>query len=93
MPTRAQIIKMMLREEPRIVFRSMQLGGNTRQLNSMEADGLITSEARYGGRHRQRNWFLSEEQWHRHHNADHDKSEIGNAPKRQAPQDSPPGPL
>lgn len=93
MPTRDQIIKMMLREEPQIVFRSKQLGGNTKQLNSMEDDGLITSEARYDSRHRQRNWYLTDAQWWRHHDAIYSKSEVADAPERNAPQNSIPGSL
>lgn len=48
--TRDEIIEAMLREEPYRIFRTMRLGGNTRQLEQMENEGLISSERRYRGR-------------------------------------------
>ncbi len=60
--TRTEILLTMHAEISRRIFRTMQLGGNTRQLEAMEEEGLISSESRYGGRHRQRNWFLSDDQ-------------------------------
>jgi hypothetical protein len=50
-------------EEPRIIWATMQLGGNNKQLYAMEDAGLISSQARYGGSLPQRNWYLTEDQW------------------------------
>lgn len=60
--TRTEILLTMHGEISRRIFRTMQLGGNVKQLQTMEAEGLISSQSRYGGGHRQRNWFLSDEQ-------------------------------
>ena len=60
--TQEQIIKTMLTKEPRRLFYTMQLGGSGRQLAKMEASGLLRSSSRYGGRHRQRDWYLTEQQ-------------------------------
>lgn len=60
--TRDEIITKMLTKEPRRIFHSMELGGNVRQLTAMQDDGLIRSQSRYGGRLRQRDWFLTDEQ-------------------------------
>lgn len=60
--TRTEILLTMHAQISRRIFRTMELGGNTKQLEAMEDEGLISSQSRYGGRHRQRNWFLSDEQ-------------------------------
>jgi len=60
--TRTEILLTMHAEISRRIFRTMQLGGSTKQLEAMEGEGLISSEARYGHGLRQRNWFLSDEQ-------------------------------
>lgn len=60
--TRTEVLLTMHAQISRRIFRTMELGGNVRQLQAMEDEGLISSESRYGGRHRQRNWFLSDEQ-------------------------------
>jgi DNA-binding PadR family transcriptional regulator len=60
--TRDQIIDTMLTKEPRRLWYPMQLGGNGRQLANMEAEGLIQSSSRYGGGHRQRDYYLTEQQ-------------------------------
>lgn len=65
--TRDQVLETMLGEEPHRIFRTMQLGGNTRQLQAMEDEGLICSESRGGRGRDRRNWFLSDVQWYRHH--------------------------
>ena len=61
--TREQIVDAMLREEPYRIFRTMQLGGDMRQLDAMESEGLISSERRYRGHRPQRNWYMTDVQW------------------------------
>lgn len=60
--TRTEILITMHDQIPRRIFRTMQLGGNMRQLVAMEAEGLISSESRVGRGRDRRNWFLSDEQ-------------------------------
>ncbi len=60
--TRTEILLTMHADISRRIFRTMQLGGNARQLEAMEADGLISSESRGGRGADLRNWFLSDEQ-------------------------------
>lgn len=60
--TRTEILLTMHEQISRRTFRTMQLGGNTRQLETMEAEGLISSESRGGRGRDRRNWFLSDEQ-------------------------------
>ena len=59
--TKTEVLLTMHKREPRRLFYTMELGGNMRQLSSMEAEGLIKSCSRYG-RGRQRDWYLTEEQ-------------------------------
>jgi hypothetical protein len=58
---KTEILLTMHKEVPRRLFKTMQLGGNMRQLAQMEDEGLICSQRRYRSG-RQRDWFLSEEQ-------------------------------
>ncbi len=60
--TRTEVLLTMHEQISRRIFRTMQLGGNTRQLEAMEAEGLISSESRGGRGRDRRNWFLSDEQ-------------------------------
>lgn len=60
--TRTEILLTMHAQISRRIFHTMQLGGNVKQLQAMEDEGLISSQSRYGGRMRQRNWYLSDEQ-------------------------------
>jgi len=60
--TRTEVLFTMHAEISRRIFRTMQLGGNTRQLEAMEDEGLISSESRGGRGRDRRNWFLSDEQ-------------------------------
>lgn len=60
--TRTEILLTMHAQISRRIFRTMQLGGNVKQLRAMEDEGLIKSQSRYGGRMRQRNWYLTDEQ-------------------------------
>lgn len=60
--TRTEVLLTMHAEISRRIFRTMQLGGNVRQLEAMEAEGLISSESRGGRGRDKRNWFLSDEQ-------------------------------
>lgn len=60
--TRTEILLTMHDQISRRIFRTMQLGGNTRQLEAMEDEGLISSESRGGRGRDRRNWFLSDEQ-------------------------------
>ncbi len=60
--TRTEILMKMHAEVSRRLFRTMQLGGSAATLRKMEDEGLIRSQSRYGGRMRQRDWYLSEEQ-------------------------------
>ncbi|WP_157100257.1 hypothetical protein [Rhodoplanes sp. Z2-YC6860] len=59
--TRTEILLTMHAQISRRIFRTMQLGGNVKQLTAMENEGLICSQSRYR-RGRQRDWFLSDEQ-------------------------------
>jgi hypothetical protein len=61
--TRNEILLKMAADIPRRLFPTMQLGGNARRLMKMEDDGLISSQARYRGAYRQRNWYLSDRQY------------------------------
>lgn len=60
--TKTEILLTMHAKEPLRTFRAMQLGGSNKTLAKMEDEGLISSESRYGGRHRQRNYYLTEAQ-------------------------------
>lgn len=60
--TKTEIMLTMHAQISRRIFRTMELGGNAPQLQAMEDEGLISSEPRYRGRHKQRNWFLSDDQ-------------------------------
>lgn len=58
-----EILSAMRKKEPLRLFYTMELGGNVRQLSKMEADGIISSQQRYGRRGgKKRDWFLTEGQ-------------------------------
>jgi hypothetical protein len=73
--TRDEIIDVMLGKEPHSLFYTMELGGNMRQLSKMEAEGLIRSQSRHG-HGRQRDWYLSDVQWTRHHDDIHGRDTV-----------------
>jgi hypothetical protein len=59
--TKTEILITMHAKEPLSLFYTMQLGGNMRQLATMEDEGLISSQPRRR-RGRQRDWYLNDEQ-------------------------------
>lgn len=60
--SREEILAKMLTKEPEMLFHTMPLGGSAAQLRRLEAEGAISSQARYSGRHRQRDWYLTPQQ-------------------------------
>ena len=60
--TKTEVLLKMHEREPRRLFYTMELGGSMARLRKMEDEGLIRSQSRYGGRGRQRDWYLDEEQ-------------------------------
>lgn len=61
--SRDEILAKMRTKVPRMIFYTMELGGSAKQLFAMQDEGLISSQSRYGGNHRQRDWFLTEAQY------------------------------
>ena len=59
---RAEIMAKMLTKEPSHLWYPMEFGGNVRQLQRMEDDGLIKSQRRYLGGNRQRDFYRTDEQ-------------------------------
>lgn len=88
--TREEIIDTMLGEEPFHIFRTIQLGGNFRQLRSLEDVEQISSETRHPGQYRQRNWYLTDAQWYRHHDDIHGREIIAPDPNVETPADDRP---
>jgi hypothetical protein len=62
--TRDEILLKMRTKEPDMLWHTMALGGSTKQLLKMEAEGLISSQRRYSRtRHPQRDWYMTAAQY------------------------------